>query len=50
MDYSYEVIRSELIDIYGNIKTDKYLKKNYYNYRKLLLCLSDMKSKIIMDH
>ena len=45
MDYSYEVIRSELIDIYGNIKTDKYLKKNYYNYRKLLLCLSDMKKQ-----
>ncbi|HIR58939.1 MAG TPA: hypothetical protein IAB38_02715 [Candidatus Onthousia excrementipullorum] len=45
MDYSYEVIRSELIDIYGNIKTDKYLKKNYYNYRKLLLSLSDMKKK-----
>lgn len=49
MDYSYEVIRSELIDIYGNIKTDKYLKKNHYNYRKLLLSLSEMKSKIIMD-
>lgn len=45
MDYSYEVIRSELIDIYGNIKTDKYLKKNYYNYRKLLLSLSDMKKQ-----
>ena len=45
MDYSYEVIRSELIDIYSNIKIDKYLKKNYYNYRKLLLSLSDMKKK-----
>ena len=45
MDYSYEVIRSELIDIYGNIKTDKYLKKNYYNYRKLLLSLSNMKKQ-----
>ena len=45
MDYSYEVIRSELIDIYGNIKTDKYLKKNYYNYRKLLLSLSEMKKQ-----
>ena len=45
MDYSYEVIRSELIDIYGNIKTDKYLKKNHYNYRKLLLSLSEMKKQ-----
>ena len=45
MDYSYEVIRSELIDIYSNIKIDKYLKKNYYNYRKLLLSLSDMKKQ-----
>lgn len=45
MDYSYEVIRSELIDIYGNIKTDKYLKKNYYNYRRLLLTLNNTKKK-----
>ncbi len=45
MDYSYDVIRSELIDIYSDIKKYKYLKKNYYDYRRLLLTLSDTKKK-----
>lgn len=45
MDYSYDVIRSELIDIYSDIKKYKYLKKKYYDYRRLLLTLSDTKKK-----
>ena len=45
MDYSYDVIRSELIDIYSDIKKYKYLKKNYYDYRRLLLTLSDINRK-----
>ena len=45
MDYSYDVIKSELIDIYSDIKKYKYLKKNYYDYRKLLLTLSNTKKK-----
>lgn len=45
MDYSYDVIRSELIDIYSDIKKYKYLKKNYYNYRRLLLTLNNTKKK-----
>ena len=49
MYYSYDVIKSELIDIYSDIKKYKYLKKNYYDYRKLLLTLSNTKKKIIMD-
>lgn len=45
MYYSYDVIRSELIDIYSDIKKYKYLKKNYYNYRRLLLTLNNTKKK-----
>ena len=45
MDYSYDVIRSELIDIYSDIKKYKYLKKNYYDYRRLLLTQSDINRK-----
>lgn len=45
MGYSYDVIRSGLIDIYSDIKNYKYLKKNYYDYRRLLLTLSDTKKK-----
>lgn len=45
MDYSYDVIRRELIEIYSDIKKYKYLKKNYYNYRKLLLTLSSVNKK-----
>lgn len=45
MDYDYDVIRSELIDIYSDIKKYKYLRKKYYDYRRLLLTLSDTKKK-----
>ena len=45
MGYSYDVIRSGLIDIYSDIKKYKYLRKKYYDYRRLLLTLSDTKKK-----
>ena len=45
MDYSYGVIRSELIDIYSDIKKYKYLRKNYSNYRDILLKLSNIGKK-----
>lgn len=42
----YNEIRDELLDIY-DIRGNKFLRKNYYNYRNILLSLSNNKRKTI---